>query len=118
MNFVVEPAACNALELAHELKIVEDLHFGIKGRVLWKVTDASPDFERLIGNIVTVDLDDPARSRHVSGDHPHRGSFAGAVGTEKAEDLALLNLERYPVDGGLGGIAFGQILNRNHCVST
>src|SRR6185436_2335307 len=100
------------------LKVVEDLHVGIERRVFWKVADASSDFERLIGDIVTVNFDDAARGRHVAGNHPHCGCFAGAVGTEKAEDLALFNLERYPVDRGLGGVALGQILNRNHSGST
>ena len=54
---------------------------------------------RLIEQVDTVDGDASATRREIAADHLHGGGFACAVGTQKAQNLALGQLETDRVDG-------------------
>ena len=41
----------------------------------------------------------PPRGRHEADEDLHRRGLAGAVGAEKADDAALVDVERHVVDG-------------------
>jgi len=56
--------------------------------------------------------------RQGSGEDPHRGGFAGAIGSEKCQDLAFFDGEGHIVDRGLGAVAFGEMFDLDHGGST
>ena len=51
---------------------------------------------------------------HVARDHAHRAGLARAVGTEEAEDLALLDAEADVIDSRDRPVAFREVLDLNH----
>ncbi len=55
-----------------------------------------------------------AGGRNESGDHPHGGGFARAVGAEKTQDFAPLHRERNPIHRRFVSELFRQVLNFNH----
>src|SRR5690606_14379149 len=49
--------------------------------------------DRILLDVDAADLDPPRTRRENAGDHPQRGSLAGSVGTQEAEQLAPLDVE-------------------------
>ena len=72
-----------------------DPHVGIQRRIFGQVSDFPARLERLRKDIEPVDQHGARGRRHIAGDDAHRGSLAGAVGAEKAEDRTVLGFERY-----------------------
>ena len=107
-------APLDAFEFGNELQVALHRHFGIQRRILRQVSDPPANFERLIRNIEAVHFYGAVRARHVTGDDPHCCCFAGAVRTQKSQDLALLHAKGHSLDGRLCGVSFGQVFNGNH----
>ena len=64
--------------------------------------------------IEAVELHAAAGRRQQRGEHLDGGGFAGAVGAEKREDLALGDIEGDVVDGGEVAEFLDQSLGANH----
>ena len=108
---VVQLAATVAADLGEEAQEAGDRHFrvgrrafragsrGRAGRRLRRTARRGPGCARC------------PRSGHESGQHPHGGGFAGAVGAEEAQHLPLRDAERHVVDRGEGAEALGQSLD-------
>ena len=56
----------------------------------------------------------PGGRRREAADHPQGGGLAGAVRAEEAGDGAGLAGERDVVDGGLGAVALGEVVDGDH----
>lgn len=52
--------------------------------------------------------------REKSGQHPEGCGLSGAVGSKKADDLALGDFEGNLIDGQVASIAFAEICNLDH----
>jgi len=61
-----------------------------------------------------VDARLTAGGRVQAEDQAHGGGLAGAVGSEEPGDPAGPDLERQPINGELGTVAFGQVPNFDH----
>ena len=72
------------------------------------------DLKALLENVVTADSRGTARRRHVASQHSECGCLAGGVGSEKTENLALLDRERDIVDRLDRPIRFTKMLDFNH----
>ena len=62
----------------------------------------------MLGNVHTSHDHAPGRGPEYAGDHPERGGFPGAVGTEKSEQLSLRYFEVYGIDRGEWAVSLGQ----------
>ena len=51
--------------------------------------------------------------REIAGQHLHGGGFAGAIGTEKAQNFAALDFEVHAGDRGVGAEFSGKPLGGN-----
>ncbi len=91
-----------------------DRHVGVEGGRLGEVADLRLGLDLVFLDVGAADADAALRRGEVSGDHPHRGRFAGAVGTEESEDLALLDGEGDSVDRHLGAEVFVEIFDFYH----
>jgi len=60
------------------------------------------------GEVDAADADETAARGNDTGEAAERAGLAGAVGTDKAEDLAGLDGERQITDGGEIAVAFGE----------
>ncbi len=102
------------LDFGDEPEIFAHRHVGIERRCFREIAGAALCLEGLFGYIESGD-DGPALGcRHVPGEDPHRGRLAGAVRTEKAENLAAFDAEAHVLHGRHGAVAFREILNLNH----
>jgi hypothetical protein len=61
-----------------------------------------------------IDSDRTSGRRDQSGEHPHRGRFAGAVRAEKSHDLRARDVECHLVDGHARTETAGQTKRRDH----
>src|SRR5262249_30147413 len=104
----------HALDLRDELQVFDDGHVGVERRRLGEIAGAALGLDRLIEDVEARDEGLAVGGRHVAGQYPHRRRFAGAVGPEKAENLASLDLEADVVDGRYGAVAFAEVLNLDH----
>ena len=75
----------------------------VEVRVLGKVADALP--RRDVANRPAQDLGTARRRENQLHQQLERRRLTGAVGTEEAEDLARLDLERQAVEGAVGPFA-------------
>src|SRR5262245_15227130 len=83
----------NALHFSDEVQIAPDGHFPVQRDILWQITDAPADFERLRKDVVAVDHGASTAGRHESCQDTHGGRFPGAVGSQEAQNLSLRNAE-------------------------
>src|SRR5207244_2102847 len=79
-----------------------------------QISDALLDFERLLQHIETCDRSRTGRGRQKTRQHAHGGCLAGTVRSEKADDLAFLNLKRDVVDSKIARVLLGNFLNSDH----
>ena len=70
------------------------------GRIFGQVSNPAANVERLFEDVESVHLHAPIRCRHVSGDNPHGGCFARAVGSEESENLSLFTSNATSSIGG------------------
>src|SRR4029453_5760313 len=71
---------------------------------------------RLGGPIVVIPDDTTRGWLQQPGDHSQRRRLAGAIGTEKAMNLAGLNVERHAIARGKPAVLLYEMLDRNHGV--
>jgi hypothetical protein len=81
-----------------EVEKIGGRHVRIGGRAFRQIADFALRRERLLADIVAADDRRPGGRREEAGDHLHRRRFAGAVGAEKSQHLAALDLEGNAVD--------------------
>src|SRR5262249_17197209 len=91
-----------------------DRHVTVERHVLGEVADPTADLQRLLEHVVTRDPGCPARRRHEAGEDPHGRRLAGAVRTQEADDLSLLDREGHVLDGRDRPVALGEAINLNH----
>src|SRR5262249_58870455 len=82
-----------ALQSGHQPEVAGDAQLGIERRVLGEVAHGPPACERLAQWIMTGDAHLARGGREDAREDAHGGRLAGAVGAEKADDLALANAE-------------------------
>ena len=105
-----ESAAADALEPAHEGQVFGDLHFRVKRRRFGQVTDAFLHFDGVFEDIEAGHAGGAGGGRQEAGEHAHGGGFTGAVGPEKAYDLALFHFEGDVVYSDSTSVSLGQPL--------
>ena len=95
---VVDPCAQvrpgQPLELADECQILGNPHFRINRRSLGQISDALFHFERLFENVESGHRGRAAGGRQEARQHAHRRGFAGAVRSQKSDDLPSLDFKR------------------------
>ncbi len=96
----------HAVEAAQVLELLQDDHAGVEAAFLRHVAEGAP-CPGVDGRVA------PAHLATVEGDHAddgaHGGGLAGAVGAEKAEDLAGRHGEAQAVEGDHGPVAAPQV---------
>ena len=90
---VVNLRAAQSAQFRNEAQIRFHAHVGVERRRLGQVADTAAGLQRLGEDVEAIDQHGAGRRRHETGDDPHRGGFASAVGAEEAQDGALLGLE-------------------------
>jgi hypothetical protein len=89
-------------------------HLGVERDVFRHVADAFAHLDRISDDIVTGDADAAVGRRQVAGEDFHRRALAGAVGPEKADDLALVHMEVDSLHGTESRIRLRQVLDFDH----
>ena len=89
-------------------------HVRVERRGLGEVANLRLGFDFVFLDVGPADADGALRRGEITGDHAHGRGLAGAVGTEKSEDLALLDDEGDPVDRHLGTEVFMEIFDFYH----
>src|SRR6185312_8061909 len=89
-------------------------HLQIEGRGLRQVADAPLHLDRVLEDVEAGDLRRAFGGRHEAGQDLHRGRLPCAVRAEKAEDLALANLEVQVVDCDEISVTLAEVLDLNH----
>src|SRR5258706_9992104 len=110
--------AIHLAETAAEIEVFLDAHLGVHRDVFGEVTEVFADLLGLVEDVEAVDGGGTARGREVAGEHAHGRGFAGAVGAEETDDIALLNLEADAIYGEGLAEDLGQIFNGNHAGSS
>src|SRR5262249_52604968 len=85
--------AGGALDAGDELEIGVNAHIAVEGRVLGQITDPSSDLHRLLEDVKACDLCRASGGGEIAGEDAHRRSLACTVWTEKAQYLALADVE-------------------------
>src|SRR5581483_8854437 len=115
---VLEPLADAArrqpLEPGDELEVRLDRHLGVERHRFGQIADALPGLQRLAEHVVAGHSHGPRGRRHEAGDDAHGGRLSGPIGTQKAEDLALLHGEADVAHRQLVGVALAQVLHFDH----
>jgi len=91
-----------------------DAHVGVEGDVFGHVADAFADFEGVGDDVVAGDADFAVGGGKISGEDLHGGAFAGAVGAEETDDLALVDMEADVLDGAETGVGLGEVIDFDH----
>jgi len=90
--FLAQPAQASHIdeELLH-------VHIGIERILLGQIADAGIGGEGVGKDAFAIQLDLAPAGLQIAGHHAHGGGFTGAVGPQKAHDLAGFHPEAYPV---------------------
>ena len=104
----------DSLDPGNEAEVRLHRHVQIQWWLLGQITDAPPDLQRIFADVKTVDAGRAGCRRQVTGQHPHRGCLAGAVGAKKPHDLPGLSPEREAVDGRDVAVLLGQFAHFDH----
>ncbi len=83
----------NAFQPADEGQVFVHFHFRIQRGRFGQVSDALLDFERVFQYVETGYTGRPGGGRQKAGQDAHGGGFAGAVGSQEADDASLFHLE-------------------------
>ena len=106
--------AAQAFEPRSVSEILGDPHLGIERDVLRQVPDVAADVHRIFEEVVPGNPHPPGRRRQKAGDHPDRRGLAGAVGTQHADDLTVIDGEGDRVDRREVAVGARQILYLDH----
>ena len=99
-----------AVELAEEDELVDDLHLLVEAALFGQIADAM----KVLAVEGLVEELDRAGVGHGDADHhADGGGLAGAVGAEEAEHAAGLDAEAEVVDGDFGVVGFADLLEFN-----
>src|SRR6185436_15241602 len=107
----------DAFDLGDEAQERLDVHVDVERRGLGNVADPLLHLHRVLEHVEPGDACRPFRGRQVAGEDSHDGGLARTVGSQEAQDLALVDLERDAVDGRRPAVALGQTLDFNHAGS-
>ena len=108
------PVAVDALDAGAEVEVLGDAHLGVEGAAFRHVADAAPHLDRVPEDIEAVDGRLAGRGGDVARQDAHGRALAGAVGAEKADDLALEHVERYVLHGRVVVVVLGEVAHMNH----
>lgn len=89
----------HAVEAALQVEQFAPDLLGIERGLLQRDTDAQPNRGSVLDDVVAGDASRTAGGCQERGEHAHRCGRAGAVGSEKAVDLAACNREIDSLDG-------------------
>ena len=92
--------ARHAVEDAVEIHVLVGGEFVVDAGVLKHDAELLARGGLMGGGVETVELHVAAGGRQQRGEHLDGGGFAGAVGAQEGEDLALGDIESDIVDGG------------------
>src|SRR5688572_33506808 len=76
--------------------------------------DPLADLVRVRDGVDAADRDRPGRRPQIAGEDPQRGRLAGAVETEEADRLAVLDLERHGTERVLAAVILAQVGDLDH----
>jgi hypothetical protein len=110
--------ARHTIQLREDDQVLLDAQLEIAGHRLRDDANRSPHAVGLFDHIEAVDERGPRRRRQQRHQHPDERRLAGAVRSQKSEDLPFLNGEADAVDGGELAELLDDLLNvyRNHVV--
>ena len=97
----------DALDAGHKSKIGIDSHRFVEGRILGQIAHSSLHLQRLLEDIKASHNCPSLRGGKESSQDAHGGSFPGPIGTQKAQHLALLDLEAHIFNGRVPPISLG-----------
>ena len=109
-----ELSAGKAFQPSNERQVFCSTHLEIERRGFGEIANPSLDFERRFDDIKTGNGCSARTGRQEARQYPHRGGLAGAIRSQKADDLASLDLERDVIHSGVAGVPLGKILHINH----
>jgi hypothetical protein len=95
-------------------EVLVDPHLGIEGRGLREISDPGARGERLRDDVESRHARGARGGREESRQDAHGRRLPGPVGSEKTDDLALLNRKGNVGDRELGRKALGEILDFDH----
>jgi hypothetical protein len=103
-----------ALEGRHEGQVLAHSKVGVDRRDLGQVAQAPFDLHRLLEDVEACHPGTPRTGRQIAAQNLHGGALAGAVGAQKAHNLALAHVERDILDGCEVAVVFGESLDLDH----
>ena len=107
-------APAEAFESGAEFEVFLDAHVVVERDAFRHVADLAAGFEGVGENVMAGDAGGAAAGREVAGEHAHGGGFAGAVGSEKADDFAFSDAEGNVVHGGAADESFREVADFDH----
>ena len=103
-----------AAQVAQVLDDLRPAQAGIEGELARQVADQLLDLGGLCPAIQPADGGAPAIRVQQAHQRAHGGSLACAVGAEKAEDLAFLNVEGHLENAPAPAVAFSELMGLNN----
>ncbi len=91
--------ARDAVKLGEDCEVFQRAQFQVAGHGLRNDADGLAHVVGLAHDVEVVDARRAGGRRHEGGQHADQGGFAGAVGTEQAENLAVAHGKIQPVHG-------------------
>jgi hypothetical protein len=92
-------------EAAHELEVFEAREVSVKVGFFRDVAEDAAKGDHIVVNILTVEKNATVVGTQQAGDDFDGSGFAGAIGSEKADDFAGSDLEADVLDGGDAAVA-------------
>src|SRR6478736_6012790 len=105
------------LEPRAKQQILDHTQLGIERRALRHVTERTTCRAWSLGDVVPGDAYAATRSTQESGQDTQRGTLAGAVWAEKADDFALPDRKRQITHRDHGAVVFGEIRGFDHALA-
>src|SRR5262249_23645408 len=109
LNALAATATVQPLDAGPEKQVFHDAHFPVQRAVLRHVADSPADFDGLPEDVKSVDGGFARGSGEVAGEDAHGGRFAGAVGSQEADNLPGGDVEGNVLHGGIIAVVLGQV---------
>ena len=100
--------AAQAVQAAEEAQVLPRGQILVQGQVLWHQADGAAGGERVARQIVTGHARAAPAGRDHAAHHRDGRGLAGAVGSEQAEDLALLDVQVEGTDSAQRAVVLSQ----------
>ncbi len=107
-------ARAQAAQPAGEAQVLADAHVGVQRRGLGQEADVAAHGVRVVERVDAVDVHRARRRPQVAGQDAQRGGLAGAVETEEAHGLAVVDGEGQRSEDAPSGEVFLQGLGADH----